>query len=481
MLNELIMYILKLVAISAVLWGYYALVLRDERFHQYNRFYLLGAFVVSTILPLIPWKFWQLKTDMPLTRYAFQELEKPQSALSFDYSILALIAIALVSIVLLAVMLRGILRLTALERNYPKERRDGIVFIATDLDNAPFSFWNRLFWRDNLDLQSQKGQKIFKHEITHIKQRHTLDRLYAQLMCGVFWMNPFFWKISKELETLHEFIADQSAVGDDSASELAELLLHTHFNPQLFNPTHSFHLSSIKRRIMMLTKPKNTKMAYLRQLASLPIVTVLIALFTIQLQAQEAPTPPKAPAVIVTEQSPTPPGAPTPPAAPAAQPAIRISLNAKDGKSETVVLRGVLSDTVDLRALKNQDRQALKELFNLSPDEISQIEIRKEVKDVLYVTKKGDEKNESQMFIVYADQIDSKRTKKKDPKMIVHRAVLVDSVNEVAPTLSETAVYYINGKRATSKMVQDLDPSQIKSVDVKKSANGEGGIYIVIK
>ena len=30
-------------------------------------------------------------------------------------------------------------------------------------------------------------------------------------------------------------------------------------------------------------------------------------------------------------------------------------------------------------------------------------------------------------------------------------------------------------------MVQDLDPSQIKSVDVKKSANGEGEIYIVIK
>jgi hypothetical protein len=98
------------------------------------------------------------------------------------------------------------------------------------------------------------------------------------------------------------------------------------------------------------------------------------------------------------------------------------------------------------------------------------------------------------MFIVYADQIDkrnqieskrdqidSKRTKKKDPKMIVHRAVMVDSVNEVAPTLSEIAVYYINGKRATSKMVQDLDPSQIKSVDVKKSTNGEGEIYIVIK
>lgn len=471
MLNDLIIYLLKLLAISAVLWGYYALVLRDERFHQYNRFYLLGAFVVATLLPLIPWKFWQVKTALPLTSYTLQELEKPQSALSFDYSYLALAAIALVSFVLLAVMLRGILKLAGLERNYPKERRDGIVFIATDLDNAPFSFWNRLFWRDNLDLQSEKGQKIFKHEITHIKQKHTLDRLYAQLMCCVFWMNPFFWKISKELETLHEFIADQSAVGDDSASELAELLLHTHFNPQLLNPTHSFHLSSIKRRIMMLTKPKNTKMAYLRQLASLPILTVLIALFTIQLQAQEAPQPP------------------TPPSPPSPNPSIRMI-------SETLVFNGVLSDTIrevlidtiDFRNVKNLDKHVQKELFHLNTDGIFQIDVRKEVKDVLYITKKGDDKNKSQMFIVYADQINSKRdqintkrTKKKDSKTIEYKAVLVDTLNLEASKLSENDVYYINGKRVPSKMVKDLDPSEIKRIDVKKSENGEGEIFIVIK
>ena len=46
-------YLLQVLVCSAVLMVYYLLVLRNKKFHQYNRFYLLGVAVVSWIIPLI--------------------------------------------------------------------------------------------------------------------------------------------------------------------------------------------------------------------------------------------------------------------------------------------------------------------------------------------------------------------------------------------------------------------------------------------
>jgi hypothetical protein len=51
-------YLLQVLVCSAVLMVYYLLVLRNKKFHQYNRFYLLGVALVSWIVPLIK-IFWQ--------------------------------------------------------------------------------------------------------------------------------------------------------------------------------------------------------------------------------------------------------------------------------------------------------------------------------------------------------------------------------------------------------------------------------------
>ena len=44
-------YILKSVIIAGILFLYYWLILRDKKFHYYNRFYLLGALTLSIIIP----------------------------------------------------------------------------------------------------------------------------------------------------------------------------------------------------------------------------------------------------------------------------------------------------------------------------------------------------------------------------------------------------------------------------------------------
>ncbi len=52
-MDALVIYLLKMLTCSAILYGYYRLALFNERFHQWNRFYILAAFILSIIVPFI--------------------------------------------------------------------------------------------------------------------------------------------------------------------------------------------------------------------------------------------------------------------------------------------------------------------------------------------------------------------------------------------------------------------------------------------
>ena len=46
-------YLLKVIACSALLFGYYHLFLRNKVYHAYNRFYLLSVTLLSLAIPLL--------------------------------------------------------------------------------------------------------------------------------------------------------------------------------------------------------------------------------------------------------------------------------------------------------------------------------------------------------------------------------------------------------------------------------------------
>jgi hypothetical protein len=100
-------------------------------------------------------------------------------------------------------------------------------------------------------------------------------------------MNPFNWIIQKELQNIHEFIADRDAVGTGEVDAFAKMLLQTYFGNHFLNPSHSFYYSSIKRRIIMLTTSKTPKYAYLRKVAVLPLFAISLILISFQLSAQK--------------------------------------------------------------------------------------------------------------------------------------------------------------------------------------------------
>ena len=287
-----ITYILKTILISSIFLAYYWIALRDKKFHYYNRFYLLSASIISLVAPLLTFDWFTV--EEPVLIHRSSELIKfvlptttGNSGIHLDWVDYVLVTAGIITIALLGLLLLHILKIQLLKRKYDITRMDGFDFINTNEDNAPFTFLNNLFWKKSISLQEEGGQQIFKHEITHIQQKHTWDRIYCQIISSIFWMNPFNWIIQKELVAIHEFIADEAAVGNSNTEAFAKMLLQTHYGNHFLNPTHQFFYSSIKRRLFMLTKSTNTKYSYLRRVMVLPILVATVCLVSIKVNATE--------------------------------------------------------------------------------------------------------------------------------------------------------------------------------------------------
>ena len=295
--QTVLLYLLKTILISGLFVAYYWMALRDKKFHYYNRFYLLSASVISLMAPLLNFDWFSVEESVlygsPLL-YGSGNLMRSvlptttgYNGIHLDWADYVLIAACIITISLVGLLIMYITKIQLLKRKWEVTKMEGFDFINTNEENAPFSFLNNLFWKQSISLQEEGGQQIFKHEITHIQQKHTWDRIYCQLVASLFWMNPFNWIIQKELIAIHEFIADEEAVGNRNVAAFAKMLLQTHYGNHFLNPTHSFFYSSIKRRLAMLTKSNNTKYSYLRRVMVLPVLIAAVCIVSIKVHASE--------------------------------------------------------------------------------------------------------------------------------------------------------------------------------------------------
>src|SRR5882757_8541891 len=69
-----ISYLFKMLLCSGILYAYYYVALRNNRFHQWNRYYLLLATLLSLILPLLqlPMPFSDKAAPVALSTYTTQ-------------------------------------------------------------------------------------------------------------------------------------------------------------------------------------------------------------------------------------------------------------------------------------------------------------------------------------------------------------------------------------------------------------------------
>ena len=306
-MSPLLSYLIKMMAASALLYAYYFFVLRNKRFHQYNRYYLLVAVVLSIFLPLlnIPLNLHDNLAEPSLIKKTFRIISfndlnlQYTGAASSDQANFSdlftgrnlLSAIYILGTLLFAFrIIISLRKIAGIAGKYPSENIGFVRFYQTDAEGTPFSFFKWLFWNNKIDLKSEKGEQVFRHELFHIQQRHSWDVLFMEMITMIFWINPVYHLVKKELKTIHEFLADEYAMGKYERWQYAELLLMEAMNTRIRFVNPFFH-NQIKRRITMITSSKKTSYQYFRKIMVLPLILLVSILVAFKVSDQNPNKP----------------------------------------------------------------------------------------------------------------------------------------------------------------------------------------------
>jgi len=286
-------YLLKVIICSGILCGYYFLALRNKIFHRWNRFFLLASVILTLVVPVMKIDIFQKPDEdkgtvikmLQTINYGDEVvIEYGRKGFHINSELITESAYLLISAIFLTIFFIALYKIIRLKKKYPETQIEGIHFITTDAKGTPFSFFNSIFWNNAIDLNSKPGQQIFNHEIAHIKEKHSYDKTFMNIVLIFFWINPFFWLIRKELNMIHEFIADQKALKDSDINAFAEMILQTVYPTQNFSIANNFFYSPLKRRLLMLTKNKNPKVSYLSRLLVLPLAAIVFFAFTLKVK-----------------------------------------------------------------------------------------------------------------------------------------------------------------------------------------------------
>lgn len=284
-------YLLRLSLSFAVMYLFYAIALRRLTFYNYNRWYLLSYSMLCFIIPLVHISSGQPSvfrsavtiTNNPVVRMIPSiTFTAPSPAETFHiwsiYQIILFLFFAGVLLMLIRILFQ-LLSYKRLTRNAEIISDDGTIKLyQIDKEIVPFSFGNSIFInRDMHDGTSLK--EILQHEFVHVKQKHTLDILWCEMLCIFNWYNPFVWLIRKAIRENLEFIADDKVVQTGISKQRYQYLLLRVMGNNNFSITNKFNFSSLKKRITMMNKIKTAKIHLLRFLFLIPLLGALLVSF----------------------------------------------------------------------------------------------------------------------------------------------------------------------------------------------------------
>jgi len=267
--------------------GYY-LFLSRETYYTLNRVYLLFSCIASFALPVL--QLGILKpVEQPITavNFAFTpqaSVFTPVQAVAdappvFTWQNALICVYILGAAILLAVLLLKLYSLLKLTRAQNLETDGKYKLVYINQSTTAFSFFNYLF----IGTKVQGSETIIRHELVHIRQKHSADIIFIELLKIVNWFNPFIYLLQYSLKTIHEYIADEkTAIAENDALAYSSFLVNNAYGLGGSSITHSFfNYNLLKKRIIMLHQKRSGSLAGLKYLVAVPICAGLLCASTL--------------------------------------------------------------------------------------------------------------------------------------------------------------------------------------------------------
>jgi len=270
-------YLLQVNIYVVIFYVFYRIFLDRETWFILNRFYLLSAATLSMLIPFI-------KPEWILPEAAHTGITISAGQLDMlvaDASVAAEPGISWGGIIS-TVYICGLIFFAArlIWRLFHVS-----LMIHAKPEGMAFSFFGRKIIDRNLPGQ----EAIHRHEDIHIRQYHTADVIYFELLGILLWCNPVIYLYQNSIKNIHEYLADEVAARLEGDKEsYAMLLLCKAFKVDQSVLTNSFFTKSlIKKRIIMLNKQRSTKTAILKYGLFLPLFAGMLLLSSAKISRNE--------------------------------------------------------------------------------------------------------------------------------------------------------------------------------------------------
>ncbi|HIR95414.1 MAG TPA: M48 family metalloprotease [Candidatus Coprenecus stercorigallinarum] len=318
-------YIIEVLISSGLFLALYRWLLAGKVRYRICRAYIVGAMLLAAVIPLLDVPMYSpppvpaaVERALVLVPEAMPESgiapgegaadEIPAAPAATEAIVLKILAAAyiLISASSIALIVFNTIKIRRLRREARLTRIEDWTLAESEKIQTPFSFLRTVYMGFNYS--SSERRMILSHEASHVRHRHSYERLALSVLRSILWFNPFLWIAEKDLREVQEWEADR-----DVLKEGNDLTLYrTAIFKQLFgyNPEISSGLnhSLTKKRFIMMTKTRPGRYATLRLAAALPLITATFLAFGcgIREQTQQTAAPVTAAETGITSHNATP-------------------------------------------------------------------------------------------------------------------------------------------------------------------------------
>ncbi len=282
-------YLLQVNLYLAGFYGFYRLILRKETFHQLNRSFLLAGTALAFFIPAMQseWiRTWFFTQQVNASLYSYYNpgvvfitpdyLDNSKSAHPMAWGHLLALTYLCGILILLGKFAFRLMRLGDIIRYRTNRKLD---------QNMAFAFFNHFFVGKNLS----NRRTIEMHERVHVRQLHSADVIFFELIAIFNWFNPVVYFLKQDISLIHEYLADEVASRfETSRADYAMLLFSQQFGVQQMELAHTFfNKSLLKSRVAMLQQKPSQNSALVKYALVAPVFGFMVFVATACSQNEE--------------------------------------------------------------------------------------------------------------------------------------------------------------------------------------------------
>ena len=252
-MGSLAAYSIKSAILLSILFAIYLLTLGRQKDASIRRIALLGICAASIFLPSIYSLGFHVGSEEHTMKFT-----QPSPAVITGPIPVSIIERIITAVIVAGICMMAVGSIIGLTRILMLRTRtvywQGHKFrIMADSHPSPFCFCANIYISE--DDFGNLPEMILTHETSHVGHLHFIDLFIGRVLLILQWWNPLAWLLSREMQQVHEYQADNDVLNAGyDRKEYQYLLLNRTIGDTGYSLVSGFKHSGLKERLRMINR-----------------------------------------------------------------------------------------------------------------------------------------------------------------------------------------------------------------------------------